>query len=245
MGFKIFAHSIRMVWSHIREALRISGAIYIVLVGLSVIAVALSPTSDPFSGWAGLAWFAAIFLVVAWIAVGWHRYILLDEITGSVLPRFLGKHILVYAGYGLLLLVITVGIIVAINLALTVVRVAGFPTLAVVVGVVLALLLLIALFVVPYRLAPLLPGSAIGRGLSIRAAWAATRGATGSIIILDIVSIIATVVIDLPAYALAKLPMGAILAAAWLAITGWLKLMIGITILTTIYGHYVEGRPIT
>jgi hypothetical protein len=61
---------------------------------------------------------------------------------------------------------------------------------------------------------------------------------------MAVISAIVLSLIDLPATLLASLPGGTILAMGWLVLTGWFKIMFGISILTTIYGHYVEGRTI-
>jgi len=39
--------------------------------------------------------------------------------------------------------------------------------------------------------------------------------------------------------------VGAFLALLWTLATGWVIMVVGVSILTTIYGHYVEGRALS
>jgi hypothetical protein len=175
-----------------------------------------------------------------WIAIGWHRYILLDETPTSLVPQFRGDRVLAYWGYSLVTGIIVGLIALAGGLVVMGLAMAMGPLVATVGLLVLAL----PIFIVGYRLAPLFPAAALGRKTSIGEAWASTRGAAGAFIVLAILSTIASAAIDLPANLLRMLPAGGMLSLLWLTVTGWIKLMIGVSILTTIYGHYVEGRPI-
>ena len=35
-----------------------------------------------------------------------------------------------------------------------------------------------------------------------------------------------------------------VLLILWQFVTGWLVMMVSVSILTTLYGHYIEGRPL-
>jgi hypothetical protein len=112
-------------------------------------------------------------------------------------------------------------------------------------GFLAAIAALAAALIVGYRFAPLLPASAVGQPLTFGAAWEATKGATSAIVVLAIVSAVASFVIDLPALVLGLAgPPGHILGLIWMLGTGWVKMLVGVSILTTLYGHYVEGRAI-
>jgi len=244
MGMSLFVHSIRLVFSHLHEALRISGLIYISLslaYGIAKLTFPNPSTSTGIPWWMLPAPFIAIPLYL-WIAVGWHRFILLDEQPNIAVPRFVGDRILAYFGYSFLVGLILFGVGFIFGFVF-------FFLTALAQGSELAasgsmLLLMVASLVCANRLAPLLPASAIGRSISVGTAWAATSKGNGAIIVLSLLSAVAAFVVDLPANLLVTMPSGAILALIWLTITGWLKLMVGASILTTIYGHYVEGRPI-
>jgi hypothetical protein len=231
-----------MVLNHFGEALRISGLLYLVYVAIDW----LSLTYGFRSGKPGVHLPDILAMVGGtalffWIAIGWHRFILLDDAQDGVLPTFRGGHILTYAGNCLLVFLTSLPIILAMAVFFFLIgSMGGSPLLMITVIIVGT----VALLVVFYRLAPVLPATATDRPLSIGQAWSATRNATGAILLMAIVSAIASFLVDLPAPLLASLPGGVPLAMVWMVLTGWLKVMIGISVLTTIYGHYVEGRSV-
>lgn len=242
MGLSLFLHSVRMVLSHLGEALRISGVLYLVYVAIDL----LSLTYGFRSGNPGLhlpdilAMIAGSVLFL-WIAIGWHRFILLDDAPGAVLPTFRGGHMLTYFGNGLLVLLTALPILIGAAIVFFLIAsIGGSPVLV----AILAIVSSVAMLVVFYRLAAVLPATAIDRPINIGQAWTATRNATGAVLLMAVVSAIAMSLIDLPATFLASLPGGTTLAIGWMALTGWFKIMFGISILTTIYGHYVEGRSL-
>lgn len=248
MGFRIFQHSIDLVFKNLSDAFRVSGALYLLGFALSIIGLLFfMPTAGPGQAANFPLQYVVILFVVSilylWIAVSWHRFVLLDEHPASVFPNLHGDRMLAYFGRmlqaGLILAV--AGAIVGVGLGILVMITQGSPVFAVSGAMVLFTLLL----VVSYRLAPVFPGAAIGRPIGISAAWTATSGSSGAIAVLAIVSAIASVVIDLPTLLLQHVPAGGIFVAIWLNVTAWVKLMVGISILTTLYGVYVEKRQIT
>lgn len=241
-GYKIFAHSIRMVVGQWRQALMISAFLYVVasLVSMFLLVQMMGNSGEGPNGW---VLFPSVFVggfVFIWIAVGWHRYILLDEAQAGFLPQLRGDRVWAYFCYILLTSVIAaliglVGMIVLFGVSAA----TGSPW--VIGGGIVGL---VPLVVITYRLAPLLPAAALGKETTIGKAWASTRGTTWTFLALAIIGLIASIGIDLPIYLLPKLPAGEILSLIWGMVTGWLKLMVGVSILTTIYGHYVEGRAV-
>ena len=83
--------------------------------------------------------------------------------------------------------------------------------------------------------------AALGDSLSLGDAWGATNGAMGDLLVLAILAVLGSVLIDLPVLSLMNIMP---LAMTWTFVTAWIKTMVGASILTTIYGHYVEGRPL-
>jgi hypothetical protein len=134
------------------------------------------------SGTAMILAFARI-IVGIWVAVAWHRYILLEEEPGALLPAWNGAAIWAYFKAGLM-----VGLILLVVL-LPLMTVAGFllvplagpsaaspPLLLGLIGFLVAFLPAIFIF---YRLSPALPAAAIGRPLTLREAWFQTGSAAG------------------------------------------------------------------
>ena len=249
MGVSVFMHSVRLVLGGWRNALRLSGLLYLIYAIPSLILGLMFPTGrnqvvDPEAAlaMAPVAVATGILALVAfvWIAVAWHRYVLLDEQPQGQFPAFDGGRLFSYAllSLGIGILCVITGVVVG-TVAGLLVLVA--PPLAFVAGV----LALAAALIVGYRLAPVLPASAIGKPLTFGAAWEATKGASGAIVVLAIVSAIAALIIDLPAILFAYAgPLGRILSLIWTLGTDWVKMLVGVSILTTLYGHYVEGRAI-
>jgi len=239
-GWQIFIHSVRQVFGNFEAALRVSGLLYLLQAALSVI-FDLSILQDEAAMraeiMAGTFNWAAVLLVLVvsvvtslWIAVGWHRYVLLVEQAG-LLPPFRGELMLKYFGKSL-----AVGVIV-----LVIASVAGFvagmlyPPLAPMVTMLVALM-------IGNRLSVILPGSAVGKPTSLSEGWAATSGDNGTFLALSVIMLVVFSVIQLPAvYILNSVPL---LAFIWSLGTGWLFLMISISIITTLYGHYIEKRAL-
>lgn len=256
MGFRIFWHAIRMVFTQFGSALRISGLLYVVsfglTIGLAFLEARLNPTESGSSS--TLTWDVVVSGLVAlvlyfWTAIGWHRFVLLDELPSSALPSFRGDRMLSYLGRSCqIALVLIVPLIAIIMLMGPLVPVLFRGSLPDDTGMYLLVLLPLVAMVVglflAYRLSPLLPAAAIGQRFGITKAWKATRGANWKILGLTVASAIAATIIDIPGSLMVMLPASAIYGIAWLAVSGWLKLMIGVSIITTIYGVYVEGRAI-
>jgi hypothetical protein len=249
VGVNLFLHSVRLVLNDWRNALRITGILYLIYAIPSLILTLFFPvprsgevlTADALAV-APVSLLIAIFGLVAfvWIAVAWHRYILLDEMPEGQIPVFDSSRLFSYA-------VNSLGIgVVAVIAAIVVGAIAGalvaiVPFLA----VVAAMAALAAALIIGYRLSPILPAAAIGKPLMFGQAWQSTNGANVDIIVLAVISAIASFVIDIPAWLLGFLGgPGTFLALLWLLATAWLKMLVGVSIVTTIYGYYVEKRQL-
>lgn len=255
MGWQIFIHSIRQVLNNLSAALRISGALFLVQLIVSyALGVSLSGGSEAelqqrmMSGefpWLGMILVFVITIITGiWIAVAWHRYVLKVEMPGSFIPPFHTDRMLSYFGNSLLLMVIAIPIGFAMSLVVGLIfsvfySDASLPGVGL--GILAGVIIMLPVIVVVYRLSVILPGSALGEKVRLREAWSKTAGSSGAIIFLAVLSIVAAVVIDLPLKVLGSVPL---LAFAWSAATAWLKMMVGISILTTLYGHFVEKRPL-
>lgn len=232
-----------------RNALRISGILYLVyavpaLVLSLLFPVPAQPTDIATAGAAGFTGLiTGILYLVAflWLAVAWHRYILLDEMPTGLLPEFNGSRMLSYFGYSLLIGVVLIGIAIVMGIITGILGALVGPLVFVVVLVFYVLMLIAS-----YRLSPMLPAAAIGQPMKINEAWQATSSANGPLVVLAIVSVIAAIVINLPAVGLTYLGgFFAFLGLLWQLAAGWITMVVGVSLLTTIYGHYVEGRPLS
>ena len=246
MGLRIFMHSVNLVFNQLSGALRISTVLYLLSLVVSAIGYYFFLQST-MSGQDGPQWQLYVTSIVAgllymWIAVAWHRFVLLDEMPGGWLPSFNSDRMLAYFGRSLLLILVAIAVAIPIGFVNGMLIYASNGSQPV--AFLTTLVLIFVILVISYRLAPMFPGAAVGQSIGLRAAWTATSGATGTILGLAIISALASVAIDLPTFILRSLPAGQLLVFLWAAVTGWIKLMVGASILTTIYGHYVEKREI-
>lgn len=248
-AWQIFVHSVRQVFGNLNGALRVSGLLYLAQVAVLVVfgVYAVSDQADiqhkMMSGEVSVApillGMLVSFLCGLWIAVGWHRYVLLVEEPGLV-PPFRGDRMLGYLGRSIIIGVIAVllGAVVGSLLAAVLLPLLGFSAGG---AMLFSLLVGLPVVYVIYRLSVGLPASAVGRPLGLGEAWAATAGESGTLIGLAVLSLVASFALGLPAMILAEVP---ILAFVWNIGAGWVQLMVGVSILTTLYGHYVEKRAL-
>ena len=252
MGVNLFMHSVRLVLGDWRNALRVTGLLYLIyavpalLLGLFFPQVqtgqSVEAAGAAMLGFAPVAIITGLLLLVVyiWLAVTWHRYILLDEVPSGQLPAFNMNRILSYAGSAILLGLILVAISIVVSLVLSPLLFLGFLVF------ILPIVVIAIALIIDYRLGLVLPAKAVDKPLSFGEAWAATKGQNGTILVLAIVSALAAVIIDIPAYIFGLIPgIGYILSLIWTLGTGWVKVVVGVSILTTLYGVYIEKRNIS
>lgn len=248
-------HAISSVRNNIGYAFRISWPWYVVLaiVNIGVLLFSVYAAAGGIEVHPGvivpaiLLLFLINMLAFASIAVNWHRYILLDQVpVGSELFRL---DSLTWRYFGNILLI---ALIVAVALLLFLLLLQVFASLSTVTGIAaffigLAGVVLASISI--YRLSVKLPAVALGRrDFSLSHAWAASRGNKWPIFFvilfqffLAIGVAIAFLALD---FALALIdPIVALIVSQLLQIfVGWLLVILGITILTSLYGFFVEGR---
>jgi hypothetical protein len=252
-AWHILIHSWRQVVGNLRAALRISLLLYLVQVVVGIALdraigqkVAVVSGDDAASSLAALQTLAgpgllsALVALVAylWIAVAWHRYVLTGEESPSWVPHFNASRKLAY--FGTLLLLGTLFGLAAMAftaVASLVVMVAG-PGVA----QVLPLVAILVFSGPAFRLSAALPGVALEPGHTLREGWEATRGETGVMYGLGFLWILVLVLLRVPDALFMALPGPFWLV--WTLAVQWLLMMVGISILTTLYGHYIQKRPL-
>ena len=242
-GWMLFKHAVAMVLRNWREALRISGLLYLVL---AVVELSFGQSvhmgqggNMPMSGGAVLIQLlvAVLYVVLSlWIAVSWHRYILLEEMPEGYVPQWHGRPIMRYLGFSLLitLIVAVVGLLVAVVLML-------IGSVVAPVAAVLGFFLVFYIFTVFYRLSPMLPAAAIGEDMGLRDAWEKTRGLTGAILLIIALQITLTIGLQVFALGFAFVP---VLGLIFQIVVNWFLTMVMASLLTTFYGHFVQERPL-
>lgn len=245
LAWSMFIHSVRLVLNNLDVALRVSLVLYLVVAASQIANVyvyegdmALGPDGNTYPVVSGgevlMAFILGLAGVVAslWIAVAWHRFVLLAEVPQGWLPAWPPAGSL----FGYLWRSILVGLTVAIVL---------MPV--VMVSFLLGPVIMIALGVgvgsyVFFRLSPVLPAIALGNKMSFREALEATKPAGANLFGLAGLMIIGSLLLQLPTI-LSGDPNSTV-SLIYGVVVGWLATMIGISLLTTVYGYYVEGRGI-
>src|SRR5690606_37356363 len=132
MGVKIFVHAVRLVFNNLGDAVRISAVLYLVPVVLAGLMLGDADPASPSPTWpVGLLLAIAAIAGAFWVAVAWHRFILLDERTAGLLPAFNGSRVLSYFGYSLLLALIGIPIVFGASLLAGGLTMMGGPILGV------------------------------------------------------------------------------------------------------------------
>ncbi len=89
----------------------------------------------------------------------------------------------------------------------------------------------------------MLPGAALEPGVPVFSGWEATRGATVTILGVVALSVLFAVILEFIGAQLFTNPTS-IPALVYDLVKQWIVAMVGVSILTTLYGHYVEQRPL-
>ncbi|MCE8507321.1 hypothetical protein KBY28_02550 [Ruegeria pomeroyi] len=258
LGWRIFLHSVQMVLRNWRHALRL-GLVPAILGSLATLALAWVTQSGPafeqFFG-AGLndfdkteitrqhLLFSLLVIVLQsvaglWIVITWHRFILLEEAQDGWVPPLRPGRILAY-----LALSIGIGLICA-AVALPVVFASAALAVALGArGMGEALTLAAFLLLSPWlqRLLLVLPASAIGQPLSFGDALRLTRGQYWTM--LGVAALGFAMQYGLSTVLSFVGGVSTVGPVAALFLTLLLQSLFGASILTTLYGVFVEKRPV-
>lgn len=187
------------------------------------------------------------FFCSAWVAVTWHRFILLGEDV-NIIPSIKVKHILSYIGKSILIILIMIFIMLVPAMLLGVISAEImediFPNVETRV-----VFLIINTFVVSllglwlwFRFAMALPAAAIGNVYGIQKSWSASKEYSGTIFKLGLIIALISALIQAVTFLFSDtLPL---LGFALSLFISWINMLVGITLLTTLYGHIVEGREL-
>lgn len=245
LGLRVLLHSVKLVFLNWQTALRISSPL--IAIGFAFLAVfGSSSVSFDFENlpsdfpWCAVSLFGIAYVIAGlWVAVAWHRFVLLEEDSGSIVPKFRGDRIGAYLLQGILLsiIVILAALVVGTVSGLIFTLVGGmagvFLTTLVVTGVLLWIF---------YRLSPTLPAAALGEALSIGDAWRKTSAYSGAILTMVIAMSVLSLLFGSIVEAFAGVSI--LIYGLLSVIQTWVSLMVGISVLTTIYGIAVEHREL-
>lgn len=261
MGGKIVVHSFRLLFTNLGNALKVSVGPYLIGVvaclavlgaaGVPFLAIAegsFDPTVQNVSGGTFLASMLVCLLILlfvsGWVAVAWHRYVLLEEYPG-LLPGMAGRPVWPYVGRAMLLTVVLLLLSIPLGMvmALAVQPMAdgagddGALAVVVILGIVFGTIL----SYVWMRLGLILPAVAVGRPIPMGESWRLTASLSGAIF----VAVLIIMALNVGASAVLGLVLGDGTVSAILSIiVDWVSIMVGISVLTTLYGVIVERRAL-
>jgi hypothetical protein len=172
-----------------------------------------------------------------WIAVAWHRYVLTGETPNGWIPSFHGAEILGYLGRSFMIGILVVLAIIVASIPVGLISV-GMPGLA---GLLSLALIGLGAYLF-FRLGMILPAAAIGERVSVAEAWEASRGESGAILTLALIVVGGSVIIQLPS--MFNDDPTSVINLIYSLVVNWFATIIGISVLTTLYGHFIEKRPI-
>jgi len=261
MALRLFLHAFQTIFRNWKEAFTIS----IIPLGLLVVVTLLFGTN--FSGDVsqvggaaalGLGAFVLFFAFVftfAFIAASWHRFVLLEETPkflgspaiGRTLP-YIGNSILL--GLWLLLFLLPIMLVVGFIFAAVAgdsfnIRTAALNTALtydwkdilyeIITGAITG--------TIAFMYSLILPASAINQSMTFRASRLAAMKLGVELFLLALLVATFNTLANYVVFIIFGGATGILSSLISLAIQ-WLVLMVGISILTTLYGHLVEGRDL-
>jgi hypothetical protein len=187
-------------------------------------------------------------LAFASIAVNWHRYVLLDEVPQGAQRLRLDDTAWRYFGNTLLIFLIIFGLGFAVTLVLALLGAALGTAAVIVTSAAFAAVGLIGLSMF-YRLGIKLPAVALGRSdFGFRDAWRMTVGNGWQVLGLALLYLATALAAAIPVWIVSMviglvggLPALALIVAVQ-TLASWLLTILGVTLLTSLYGFFVEGR---
>ena len=255
-GMRLFRHVVSQVFGNLGQAAKITAIPSMVLVALgyfilgSFFAEMDRLASDPaFAELSSqergqivgeqsveiLLILPVLLVVFAWVAVAWHRYVLVEEYSGWA-PQFSPGRVLGYAWRWLLIILLL--ILVFIPIAIVAGIILGILGLEGSILINMGASFLLSWMLVRWSL--ILPAWSIGEKMTIGASWNVTKDVSGEILVPILGFAILFPVVQ---QVIALLSLGAV--SVMLAVVAlWIQLLVNLALLTTLYGNLVQGRPL-
>jgi hypothetical protein len=248
-----FSHAISSVRNNLGVAFDLSWRWYIIIAITLFISTVIqynairSGTAVQFSTFIGVIAGLISLLAFSSIAVNWHRYILLDERPSGSQYLRLDSIAMRYFGNVLLLILTVASIALLAAFPFAIIGVAtGAVTFFMIVSILVALPIAGIVFM---RCGVKLPSIALGReDLTFPRAWRLTEGNNGAVFGVFLLNLLVTFGVGL-VFGLFILLINAISPAIALIIEfagqlvlNWILSILGITLLTSLYGFFAENR---
>lgn len=258
-GYQLLRHVIQQVFGNLRQAAQLTLALFLMpLVGLVAMGGGNSAamTEAPGGGFILGVLLLVVFAVIAycWAAVGWHRYVLLEEPGNGFLPVWRGDRIGAYFGRAF---IVGIVVILAVMGGGIVVGIVAAITQSIAVAIAMGIGLVFGASWVATRLGLVLPAAALGERMTIGESWAVTRPVASQILLpLIVIALVVGVIQQLIALIFGQATMvemfGVMQDQIVLSLPGqvlsglasWLQILLNLALMTTLYGNLVEGRQL-
>jgi len=172
---------------------------------------------------------------ICWSAVGWHRYVLLQERPGVLLPQLRGPFLAAYFWAGLKVFLVTMfGFSAVLFLGRWIGSLLGMGETAM---VLVSSAVLVVATAMTFRIALIIPAAAIGKPISMTASWRSTDGYLGALVMIVIASNILGGLVN-------AIDGTGVAMSVLMLIVNWLNFTLSISILTTLYGYCIERREL-
>lgn len=240
LAFRLLRHAILQLTGNLGAALTLSVLPLLLAalgIGIGVVARLVLAGGNPSGiavGAVSLAIVATFVLAFVSLAASWHRHVLLEEnpqvfrsIGGSE-ARYFGAAVRMTLVI-VLIVVLPLTLVVAVNASLN-----G----SVYVVMLTSLILGIAVAIIGLRLGTGLAGAAIGAEKPLTTGWKATESRLGTLLLLAVFSQILQTIFNLASQIPGLVGLVATLLAAWLGA------LLSLSLITTLWGHFVEGRAL-
>ncbi len=259
-GYQLLRHVVQQVFGNLGQAARITVLPIILSYALCAVVVyaLVGPTffevmslttagGNPFASEAEAAAFfrqmviafvvcVPIFLIFySWAAVGWHRFVLLEEYANGFSGAWNWPTIRSYIGalLRLALIMILLGIAGSIVFGI-IVSVAPTP------GVLtfLSIGASVGFTWVFTRLGLVLPSAALGEYIKMGASWSATKPVSSAILLPIVFIPLVFFMIN------SLLGFVGVVGGVLTLVAFWLQTLVNLALMTTLYGNLVEGRQL-
>ena len=257
MASKLFGHALSMLWNNLGNAARVSVvpvilSLLIVIAGLILIAALLAANGDFMRlglgmGMSGtgiaiiiivsLAILVGYIITASWALVGWHRFVLLEEYPTGIFPKWHWNEIKAYILHMIVLTLITIAVAIPIGLV-----VSGVVFVTFGLGIILLIPAVPLVMAYCFRLATGLPARAIGQNQSIPDGWNKFAGNMGMIYGFCWLILLFSIAVGFVSGILQFIPVIGLIIPV---VIQWFLTMFNASVLTTLYGHIVQGRELS
>jgi len=180
------------------------------------------------------------------LAILWHRHVLLNTAereenlrpSASIVLSYVGRAILV----GLMQLLATIPIVICTAAVGAVIGMTAGVGGSVFMGMVIGLISGVIFLWIALRLSVVLPAAALGNAMRISESWRETAPISAPL--WGVAALLAAINIGINGLAAMVLPDATVVSSMIAAIVYLAEALIFVSVLTTLYGHLVEGRPL-